>query len=215
MRIGVFGGTFDPVHLGHLITAEQCREQVALDEVWFVPAYLPPHKQDQSVTPFKRRVEMLQLAVVGQPAFRISEIEKERGGLSFTVDSLEELRSRRPNDELFLIVGSDCLPDLPGWRDPVGIVKRAGLVVVARPHWAMWSADRLRDALKLPADIELRMVEVNIPLVDLASRELRQKAAEGRSIRFLVTRAVEAYITDKKLYRPAQPNSSRIDQGGV
>jgi nicotinate-nucleotide adenylyltransferase len=215
MRIGVFGGTFDPVHLGHLITAEQCREQVALDEVWFVPAFQPPHKQGQSVTPFDRRVEMLQLALMGQPAFRVSEIEKERGGLSFTVDTIEELHVRRPGDELFLVVGSDCLPDLSGWRDPIGIIKRAGLVVVARPHWPMWPAGRLRDELKLPADAELRMIEVRIPLVDLASRELRQKSAEGRSIRFLVTRAVEAYIADKKLYRHPQPNISSTDHGGV
>jgi nicotinate-nucleotide adenylyltransferase len=158
---------------------------------------------------------MLHLALVGQPAFRVSEIEKERGGLSFTVDTLEELRVRRPGDELFLLIGSDCLPDLPGWRDPVGIVRRAGLVVVARPHWPMWPADRLRGELKLAAEVNLRMVEVRIPLVDLASRELRQRAADGHSIRFLVTRAVEAYIADKKLYRPAQPNSSSTDHGGV
>src|SRR5713101_6699269 len=107
MRIGVFGGTFDPIHLAHLIIAEQCREQAQLDQVWFVPAARPPHKLDRPVTPFAQRVEMLALAIAGHPAFRIDELEKERSGTTYTVDTLAELQRRHPDAEFWLTIGSD------------------------------------------------------------------------------------------------------------
>jgi nicotinate-nucleotide adenylyltransferase len=201
MRIGVFGGTFDPVHLGHLILAEQCREQARLDQVWFIPAYRPPHKQDQPVTPFHQRVEMLALAIAGHPAFRIDEIEKEHGGLSYTVQTLEELKRLHPADELFLIIGSDVLPDLPKWREPERILALVGLLVAARPGWDVWSADRVRAAVKLSPEVPLRMQVVQVPLIDNSSRDLRARAAEGRSLRYLVPRAVECYIEAHHLYR--------------
>src|SRR3712207_5576514 len=138
MRIGVFGGTFDPVHLGHLILAEQCREQAQLDQVWFIPAARPPHKQDRPLTPFAQRLEMLALALAGHPAFRADDLEKDRPGPSYTVDTLEEVRRRQPGQELELLIGSDCLPDLPRWREPVRILELAGLLVVARPGWPVW-----------------------------------------------------------------------------
>jgi nicotinate-nucleotide adenylyltransferase len=200
-RIGVFGGTFDPVHWGHLISAEQTREQASLDEVWFVPAARPPHKQDQAVTPFAQRVEMLALAIAGQPAFRIEEVEKDRAGPSYTADTLDELHRRSPDVEFFLLIGSDCLPDLPNWHEPARIVARAGLLIVARPGWSVWSVEQLRSALRLPETAGLRQQVIHIPLVDLSSRELRRRRAEGRSLRYLVPRAVERYIEEKKLYR--------------
>jgi nicotinate-nucleotide adenylyltransferase len=134
-RIGVFGGTFDPVHFGHLIVAEQCREQGQLDVVLFVPAARPPHKQDQDVTAFARRVEMLNLAIAGHPAFAVDEIEKDRNGPSYTVDTLEALRNRDPHVDFVLIVGADCLPDLQSWRQPFRIGELAELLVVDRPGW--------------------------------------------------------------------------------
>src|SRR6476661_8897554 len=115
MRIGIYGGTFDPVHVGHLILAEQAREQGRLDEVWFVPAFRPPQKEGQAVTRFEQRVEMLSLAVAGQPAFRVEEIEKERAGPSYTVDTLAELKRRQPQDVFELLIGGDSLADLPLW----------------------------------------------------------------------------------------------------
>src|SRR5438445_3780019 len=134
-RVGVFGGTFDPVHLGHLILAEQCREQAGLDQVLFVPSARPPHKQDRTLAPFDRRVEMLQLALAGQPAFQVSTMEAERPGLSYTVETLSVLRAARSDAELFLIIGSDTVADLPQWRDPARIVELAALLIVARPDW--------------------------------------------------------------------------------
>jgi nicotinate-nucleotide adenylyltransferase len=201
MRIGVFGGTFDPVHLGHLILAEQCREQAALDEVRFVPAYQHPLKTNSAITPFHQRVEMLALAIAGHPAFRIDEIEKRLGGPSYTVTTLTELHREHPADELFFLIGSDCLPDLPVWREPVRILELATLLVAARPGAELWSAEQLRAALKMPPEMPLRMQVVHVPLVDASSTDVRHRAAEGRSLRYLVPRAVECYIESHHLYR--------------
>lgn len=201
MRIGIFGGTFDPVHLGHLILAEQCREQAALDQVWFVPAARPPHKLDRPLTRFDQRAEMLALAIAGQPAFRVSDVEKERPGPSYTADTLEALCRQHPGDEFFLLIGSDTVADLPTWHEPWRIVGHAGLVVAARPGHAVLSPAEVRSALRLAADEALRYQAVQTPLIDIASRDLRCRVAEGRSIRYLVPRAVECYIQDKGLYR--------------
>ena len=204
MKIGVFGGTFDPVHLAHLIIAEQCREQASLDQVWFVPSARPPHKSEREISAFDRRSDMIQLAIAGQPAFRVNELEKDRPGPSYTADTLDELHRANPGAEFYLILGSDCLPDLPGWHDPVRIVKQAALLVAARPGWAVWSAEQLRTALKLPDDLPLQMQIISIPLIDIASRDLRRRAAEGKSIRYFVPAAVAAYIADKGMYRDSQ-----------
>jgi nicotinate-nucleotide adenylyltransferase len=201
MRLGVFGGTFDPVHLGHLILAEQCREQGRLDRVLFVPAARPPHKQDRPLTPFERRAEMLALAIAGQPAFQIDELEKDRPGPSYTVDTLTDLKKRDPQAEFFLIIGSDTLVDLPLWYQPARILELAGLLVVPRPGFAMLPPDEIRKSLHLPADFPLRFQQCGMPLIEISSRDLRQRLAAGRSVRYLVPRAVEAYIADKGLYR--------------
>lgn len=201
MRIGVFGGTFDPVHLAHLIIAEQCREQANLDQVWFVPSARPPHKSEREISAFDRRSDMIQLAIAGQPAFRVNELEKDRPGPSYTADTLEELHRENPGAEFFLMIGSDCMPDLPGWHDPVRIVKQATLLVAARPGWAIWSAEQLRIALKLTDDVPLRIQIISIPQIDIASRDLRRLVAERKSIRYFVPAAVGAYIADKGMYR--------------
>jgi nicotinate-nucleotide adenylyltransferase len=203
MRIGVFGGTFDPVHLGHLIVAEHCREHARLDRVLFIPAWKPPHKLDRELTPFHHRVEMLHLAVAGNPAFQIDELERERPGPSYTVDTLEALHVRHPQDELFLILGADCLPDLPHWREPARIVAQASLLVASRPGWSLWSAEQIREALRLPSEVPLRVEIVQVPWIDDASRDLRRRVAERRSLRYLVPRAVECYIQTHHLYQPA------------
>ncbi|MBY0528195.1 MAG: nicotinate-nucleotide adenylyltransferase [Gemmataceae bacterium] len=201
MKIAVFGGTFDPVHLGHLIMAEQCREQARVDQVWFVPAARPPHKQDRTLTPFAQRVEMLQVAIAGQPAFRVEEIENERPGLSYTADTLHVLKQRHPGADLHLLVGSDSLRDLPLWREPARIVELASLLVTARTGFAVLPVEELRMLLQMPESIPVRMQVVEIPLIDISSRDLRRRAVEGRSLRYMVPRAVECYVTQHRLYR--------------
>ena len=202
MRVGIFGGTFDPVHLGHLILAEQCREQGRLDQVWFVPAPRPPHKHDQSLTRFEQRVEMLQLAIAGQPAFRVDEIEKERTGPSFTVDTVAELRRRHPADDFSLLVGSDTLAEIHTWYEPIRLLGMVGLLVMTRPGHPTRCAEQIRAALHLPASAPVRIEVVESPLIDIASRDLRNRAALGRSLRYLLPRAVEIYVNEKHLYQP-------------
>jgi nicotinate-nucleotide adenylyltransferase len=201
MRLGVFGGTFDPVHTGHLILAEQCREQGRLDRVLFIPAARPPHKQETPLTPFHLRVEMLELSVAGQPAFQIDELEKDRPGPSFTVHTLEELRRRQPADEFFLLLGSDTLHDLKHWYQPERIAELAGFLVVMRPDWPAFSEEDLAASLKLRDRAALRYHLIRTPLIDISSRDIRRRVGEGRSIRYLLPRGVEAYIHDKQLYR--------------
>jgi nicotinate-nucleotide adenylyltransferase len=201
MRVGVFGGAFDPVHYGHLILAEQCREQAALEQVWFVPAARHPFKSDPAGTPFDRRAQMLRLAVAGNSSFQVNEIEKDRPGLSYTADTLAELKRLHPDAELHFLLGSDSLPDLPKWRSPELIVSAASLVVMERPRHPPMSPETLRSALHLSADAPLRMTAVDAPLIDLASREIRRLVAAGRSVRYMLPRAVEVYIQEKGLYR--------------
>lgn len=201
MRIGIFGGTFDPVHTGHLILAEQGREQGRLDEVWFVPAAHPPHKDQPGLTRFEQRVEMLALALAGNPAFRIDEVEKERPGPSYTADTLSELRRRHPTDEFFLLIGSDSLFDLPQWHEPFRVLEQAALLVMKRPGSVALTAEELRQRLQLPDRAPLCLQEIETPQIDISSSDLRRRAASGRSLRYFLPRAVECYIREKKLYR--------------
>ena len=200
MKVGVFGGSFDPVHLGHLVLAEQCRERAKLDRVLFVPAARPPHKPDRVLSPFAQRVEMLTLAISGNPAFAVDELENDRPGPSFTVHTLAELKARSSEDDFWLILGADSLIDLPLWYEPTKILELAGLLVVGRPGWNAPSETELRANLSLAESTPLRIEGVNCPLVEIASRDLRSRIANGRSVRYQIPRAVEAYLHDKGLY---------------
>jgi nicotinate-nucleotide adenylyltransferase len=200
MRIGIFGGTFDPPHYGHLIVAEQGREQAALDQVWFVLSARPPHKPERVITPFERRAEMLALALAGQEdKFRVETIEKDRPGLSYTADTLDVLSELHPKAEWFLLLGADSVKDLPTWHEPKRIVSRSTILIAARPGHVIWTTAELARALDMdPGHMRLKVVDV--PLIDISSRDLRRRAAEGRSLLFQLPRAVEVYIREKKLY---------------
>lgn len=200
MRLGVFGGTFDPVHVGHLILAEQCREQGRLDQVLFVPAARPPHKEEGALTPFDKRAEMLALAIAGHVVFRIEDMEKDRPGPSYTIETLELLQAKHASAELVLIVGSDTLHDLAQWREPARILELAGLLAARRPGWPMKTAEQVARELNLDARKPPRLQEVIMPLIEISSRDLRRRLAEGRSVRFMIPRAVEAYIAERRLY---------------
>jgi nicotinate-nucleotide adenylyltransferase len=208
MRIGIFGGTFDPVHLGHLILAEHGREQGRLDQVWFVPSARPPHKLSYPITPFRQRVEMLRLALASHSPFRVEDSEAHRAGPSYTVDTLEELNRRHPGNEWFLLLGSDSLVDLPGWYNPAGIVQRASLLVMNRPGAPVPPLEILKEAFGLSQEGGLHCQVIEVPLIDLASRDLRARAAAGRSLRYLVPRAVECYIKEHNLYQSWGPSVS-------
>ena len=201
MRLGIFGGSFDPVHYGHLILAETCRETCGLDEVWFVPAATPPHKQDREVTPAEVRAEMLQLALGGHDKMNVSRIEMERGGISFTVDTLRAIKNEQPDAELFLIIGADSLFDLPNWREPDEICKLAIPVVVRRegsPQPGMTVLRELVSTERLQTIVEH---QVETPTIELSSTDLRERAGKDRSMRFRTPRAVEQFILANNLYR--------------
>ena len=132
MRLGLFGGTFDPIHLGHLILAEQCRESCGLDRVWLIVAGSPPHKPGGR-TAVGHRLEMARIAIAGHPAFAVSDIEATRPGPHYSVETLESIRRDHPGDDLFFLIGADSLADLPTWREPERIAQLATIVVVNRP----------------------------------------------------------------------------------
>jgi len=201
MRLGLLGGTFDPVHLGHLLVAESCREQLRLDEVWFIPAAVPPHKQQQTLSPGATRVEMLKLAIGGHEAFRVSEIELNRGGVSYTVDTLNAVRVVRPDDEVFLLLGADSLADLPTWRDPQRICELATIATVGRPDAPELNYSPLAEFVEPAKLAAIKRCRVEMPPIGISSRDLRRRAAEGRSLRYQVPRAVEQYILVNRLYQ--------------
>jgi nicotinate-nucleotide adenylyltransferase len=201
MRLGIFGGTFDPVHDGHLLLAETCREACRLDEVWFVPAALPPHKQERRLSPAKDRIEMLRLAVAGFEAYLVSTIEIERGGVSYTVSTLEAVQALRPEATLFFPMGADSLADLPTWREPRRICELSIPVIVRRagspePDLAALAALVTPERLE-----EIRAWQVQMPVIELSSTDIRRRVAAGHSIRFRTPRAVEKYIETHGLYR--------------
>jgi nicotinate-nucleotide adenylyltransferase len=201
MRVGIYGGSFDPVHLGHLLVAETGRDRLGLDQVLWIPASQSPLKLDRLPTPDRQRVEMLQLAIGGNEAFRLDERELSRGGVSYTVDTLRELHQEHPEDELFLLIGSDSLHQFDQWRQPEEICRLDLPIVIARgghppPDWSVLrrylAAERFQAALEC---------QIQMPEVEISSSALRQRVAQGRSIRYLVPRAVEMYIAEQKLYR--------------
>lgn len=200
MRLGIFGGSFDPIHLGHLLLAEYCREAVGLDRVWFVPAAQPPHKQSQELTPADKRVEMLRLAIGGHDAFEVCLAEIERGGVSYTWQTLTAIQEQRPGDELFLLIGADTLMDLPNWRNPEKVLQLATPVAVGRAG-SQLNWDVLAPLVE-PERLEtFRSLAVNMPSIELSSSEIRRRVREGRSIRYQTPRAVEKYIETAGLYR--------------
>jgi nicotinate-nucleotide adenylyltransferase len=200
MRLGLFGGTFDPIHLGHLILAESCREACELERVWFVVAGSPPHKPAEGRTPVADRLEMVRIAIAGHPAFEVSEIEANRTGPNYSVETLEAIHRERPDDELFFLIGADSLTDLPFWRQPERIAELATIVAVNRP-----GATATISAELGPRARPIRQVAV--PPIGISSHDLRRRVAEGRSIRYQVPRGVEAYIAANGLYlpKPAHP----------
>jgi nicotinate-nucleotide adenylyltransferase len=201
MKLGILGGTFDPVHYGHLLLAETAREQLSLDQVWLIPAAIAPHKQDRQSATAKQRIEMLELAVAGHQAFRVSTLEIDRGGVSYTVDTLQEIADQLPDAELFLLMGADSLRDLLTWRDPARICGLAWPVVSRRadapePDYTTLSEIVSPERLRAMSAMRLEM-----PIIEFSSTDLRHRAATGMSLRYRTPRAVEQYVLAQGLYR--------------
>jgi nicotinate-nucleotide adenylyltransferase len=201
LRIGIYGGSFDPVHLGHLLVAETVREQVGLDKVLFIPAFQSPLKLDYPPISGRARLEMLQLAVGGNPFFEIDDRELQRGGISYTVDTLRELQREKPDVEWFLLMGGDSLVDLGRWKEPIELCKLAIPVVVARGGLPLPNLDNLLPFVDADRMAIIRSYVVKMPQLEISSRDLRFRVQNQRSIRYQVPASVEAYIRTHELYR--------------
>ncbi|HWL09397.1 MAG TPA: nicotinate-nucleotide adenylyltransferase [Planctomicrobium sp.] len=199
MNIGIFGGTFDPIHIAHLMLAETAREVANLDEVWFIPAFSPPQKQGLQISSPRDRLEMVRLAIAGHIHFRVSKIEIERKGTSYTVDTLKYIAEQRPDDRLFLIIGGDSLVDLPTWRDPSGILDLATVIAVNRGK-APLNAEPVLDSVG--TQYRDRILLCAMPGVDISASDLRRRVSEGKTIRYQTPRSVELYVDQHKMYRP-------------
>jgi nicotinate-nucleotide adenylyltransferase len=191
MRLGVFGGTFDPPHLGHLVVAEYARESLRLDTIIFIPAGKNPLKESHTQSSADDRLAMTRLAIAGNPAFELSEIELHRTGPSYTIDTIRELRATRTLDELVLIVGHDNLEQFPRWHNVEALVRECRVVVCKRTTEGEPIDERLREAVE----------ELDSPIIELSSTMLRERVARGERIRYMVPDAVIEYIDAHALYR--------------
>ncbi len=213
MRLGVLGGTFDPVHLGHLRIAVETAEEMGLDRVWLVPASRPPHKEGGVITPFEHRLEMIRLATAGERALGVSDLEGRRGGVSYTIETLRELHGMHPRDlELHFVAGTDAFLEIRTWKEYSSLFRYTHFILIQRP--GIRSKDLEGFLRSLDPNLEregpgeyrfpesgCRVVERRATYMDISSTRIRDAAAAGRSIRYLVPDAVHDYIHQEGLYR--------------
>lgn len=213
-RIGVFGGTFNPIHLAHLRCAEEAREVLGLDQVLFVPTATPPHKSDGHVIESRHRLAMVRAALAGNPAFAVSSVEIERTGRSYSVDTLRILRRRLgPSSQLVFLMGADAFREIGTWKEFRTIFRLADVAVISRPNFAL---HRPRATLPIAVRSEFcyepggkallhtsgnRIRFLHLTALDISASAIRQRLARGQSIRYLVPSGVERYIQRRKLYR--------------
>ena len=197
MRVGVLGGTFDPVHRGHLALARAARDELGLDELLFVPAGKPWRKAGRIVAPAEHRLAMLRLALEGEQAFVVETMELDRPGPSYTADTLEALRAVRPGDELFFVIGEDALGDLSNWVRPERILELATLAVARRVDVPKAAAEGL-------PGLRERVVWLKMPLLAVSATVIRDRVRQGLPVDGLVPPAVAAYIGERGLYRGEQ-----------
>lgn len=198
MNVGVFGGTFDPIHMGHLIIAEETRIKLGLGKVLFVPAGQPWLKLNHSITPATQRVEMVRRAIASNPYFELCTLEVERPGPSYTVDTLIMLQKQLGGEaSFFFILGQDTLADLPLWKEPGKLVQICQLVVAPRSGSSLPDLESLE--LSVPGVVH-SLIQLELPIIEISSSGIRQRVAGGLSIRYLVPDEVEKYISQQRLY---------------
>ncbi len=187
MKIGILGGTFNPIHYGHLILGEQVSGQLGLDRVVFIPAYIPPHKSNKGVISAKHRLKMIELAVRENAHFKVSDIEIRRQGKSYTVDTLRAIKKQYPKADLFFICGSDLVNEIPTWKNVDEIYKMARFVLAKRPGFGKRLTGK-------------NFLKIDVAQVDISSSLIRRLVKQGRSIRYLTPATVVKYIEKYGLY---------------
>jgi len=198
MNIGVLGGTFDPIHMGHLIIAEETKVRLNLDEILFMPAGLPWLRMDSPISAAEHRVQMVRLAIGDKPYFKLSTMEIERAGPSYTVDTIAELRGvLGARGELFFILGWDSLAELPKWREPSRLIKMCYLVAVPRVGYSLPDLKFMEAVIPGLAE---RVIMLDTPEVDITASAIRDRVAQGLSIGHLVPEPVDKYIREQGLY---------------
>jgi nicotinate-nucleotide adenylyltransferase len=191
MKIGIFGGTFDPPHIGHQIVGWHVLQEIGLDRILFVPCATPPHKQDRHVSDGEHRLAMLRFLAKDNPALGVSDAEIRRGGVSFTVETLHEFKRIQPEDQLFFLLGMDNLLDFAAWKQPEEIVRLATLVVMTRPGFPV---------KRSPGFPEGECIVCEVPAIGVSASMIRNRVGQGKSIRYLVPTLVEDYIHRERLY---------------
>lgn len=215
-KIGILGGTFNPIHYGHLAAAEEVLSRLKLDQILFVPSFLPPHKQDEDIPSAVQRQEMVSLAISGNSHFSLSDIEVKREGMSYSIDTVAELRHVNPATDFYFITGLDSFLEIRTWKEWERLLSLCRFVVLSRPGYAftdLTSIDFMRNAAtKLHAldqrELTRAVLEIGrctvyleqIPLYDISSTDIRQRVREGRTIKYLLPECVETYIIKNKLY---------------
>jgi nicotinate-nucleotide adenylyltransferase len=213
-RIGLFGGTFNPVHLGHLRSAEVIREGCLLDHIYFIPAARPPHKEGKALAPAHHRLKMVELAVSDNPFFSVSTVEVEREGKSFAVDTIRHFLSAFQSVSLFFILGVDAFREIHTWRNYAVIPELCNLIVTSRPGVAMPPPNRLipvalRSAFWYDPATQVHhhgsghiLVSYEIEGLNISASAIREKICNGKSVRYLVPAVVESYVNKNTLYKP-------------
>ncbi|MEW5785835.1 MAG: nicotinate-nucleotide adenylyltransferase [Bacillota bacterium] len=198
-KIGIMGGTFDPIHLGHLVSAEEARQQFSLDRVIFVPAGLPPHKEREKVTACEHRYLMTALAVMSNPDFAVSDYEVKKDEPSYTIDTVRYIACREPDGAaIYFITGADAIMEILTWKDYGALLESCTFIAVSRPGYSL---ERLREiaAERYPAVLQkVHMLE--IPALAISSTFIRERAALGKTIKYLIPETVEQYIKKHGLY---------------
>lgn len=186
------GGAFDPIHIGHLLAAEAAREQHELDEVWFMPSHIPPHKHQAGLTG-EQRLEMVNVALEGHPTFRSLDLELSRGGISYTIDTIRQLKQLHPDHVFYFIIGADMVNYLPKWESIEQLVKMITFIGLRRPGSPL-------ELTQLPLYIQDNVLLAQMPLIDISSSLIRERIEEGKSVRYMMPDKVYDYITRSGAY---------------